>query len=73
MSRNNLVGVVRHAGRYHVLANLNADTEWNYAVCVRMIERRRFPSKQSRALALLKAHKTHNRIQTEYGVREIFP
>ena len=72
MSRNNLIGVVRHGKTFYVLLDLNADTEWDYARCVEKIEAGSANYiRSTRAAALLKAHQAQTRLMTEYGVREI--
>lgn len=71
MSRNNLIAVVHYNNRYYVLANLNADTEWNREYCVERIGRGGVQYKSKRAWALLRAHNIQNRMDTEYGVREL--
>lgn len=72
MSRNNLILVAHTARRSYVLPNLNADTEWNKEFAMSEVEKadRKYCHKRSRALLL--AHDIQNRLDTEYGVREIF-
>lgn len=71
MSRNNLIGVIKHRRMYYVLRDLNADNEWNYENCVNRIGREDTVSRSRRGQALCAAHNLQRAIQTEYGVREI--
>ena len=72
MSRNNLILVAHTARRSYVLPNVNADTEWNKEFAMSEVQKadRKYCHKRSRALLL--AHDIQNRLDTEYGVREIF-
>ena len=72
MSPNNLILVAHTARRSYVLPGLDADTQWNkeYASAEVLKPDRKYCYKRSRALLL--AHDIQNRLQTEYGVREMF-
>ena len=71
MSRNNLIAVVRHNGRYYVLPDLNADTEWDPNTCILKFDRHTH-KKKHRGAALIIAHDIQRELDTEYGVRELF-
>lgn len=71
MSRNNLILVAHTARRSYVLVDVNADTEWNQQFARGAIQTAtKYCVKRSRALLL--AHNIQNRLETEYGVREVF-
>ena len=72
MSRNNLIVVIRSKGRWYVVPNCNADTEWSeeFARCHVNDESSRFT--KSRATALIRAHNLQRVQKTEYGVRELY-
>jgi len=72
MSPNNVILVAHTADRSYVLADLDADAEWNEEHARKAVAEpsRKFCIKRGRALLL--AHDIQNRIKTEYGVREMF-
>lgn len=72
MSRNDLILVICKANKWYVVTGVNADTEWNetFANQHTALVTSRFTN--SRAKALLRAHDAHNKLQTEYGVRELY-
>ena len=71
MSRNDVTLVVEHRGRYYVLARVCADTQWNEEYA-RARTARMSRSTRHRARALVLAHDIDRRLQSEYGVRELF-
>jgi len=71
MSRNNLIGVIKHKRMYYVLANLNADTDWNYSAAVSRIGHQDTIAKRRWGQALRAAHTIQRAMNTEFGVWEI--
>ena len=69
MSRNNLILVVSVKGRYYVIPDVCADTEWNVRYAYGVLKGRRYMRDRGKALIL--AHDMQRRQQTEYGVREL--
>ena len=72
MSKNNLILVVHHDGKHYVLKNCCADTQWNAAYVKEYVKSDEVKWTNSRANALVLAHNMQNRLDTEYGVRELF-
>lgn len=72
MSRNNLIVVIHSKGRWYVVPDCNADTEWSeeFARCHVGDESSKFTN--SRATALIRAHNLQRKLDTEYGVRELY-
>lgn len=71
MSRNNLIGVIKYKRVFYVLSDLNADMEWNYEACLSLLKRSDVIAKPRRGQALCAAHNMQQKLQTEYGVREM--
>ena len=72
MSHNNLILVAHLEGRSYVFANAYADTQWAPEWSKAQIATGERPYKRKRSQALVLAHNLQNRLNTEYGVREIF-
>jgi hypothetical protein len=72
MSRNNLILVIKKADRWYVIPDADADTQWNEEFASHHINLPTSRFTKSRANALLRAHDLQNRIDTEYGVRELY-
>ena len=70
MGRNNVIVVAQFRGRYFVLVDLNADTEWNEE-WVRAHVKQRL-CYRNRAYALERAHDRQLQLETQYGVREMY-
>lgn len=71
MSRNNVILVISHKGRYYVTGGVNADECWTKAFARDYILRHDVRSTRSRGRALVRAHNTQRRVETEYGVWEM--
>ena len=71
MSRNNLILVIAHRGRYYVVPNVNADEEWSHDFARLYVSHHGRRYTRDRGRALVRAHNLQLRMQTEYGVREL--
>lgn len=72
MSRNNLILVAHMHGKKYVFANVCADTQWSHEWAKEQIAMGGKPYMRKRSQALVMAHNMQHRLDTEYGVREIF-
>jgi|TARA_E500000178_G_scaffold355112_1_gene426531 hypothetical protein len=72
MSRNNLILVIKKEHRWYVVPDVNADTQWNEEFASQHINLPTSRFTKSRAKALLRAHDIQRRMETEYGVREMY-
>ncbi len=72
MSRNNLIIVILLEKLWHVLVDMNADTEWSTEACKDCATRGTTRVFKTRASALVYAHNKQRLLNTEYGVREIW-
>jgi hypothetical protein len=70
MSGNNLVLVIKHKGRYYVVSNINADTQWCDSFATFIVNNPKSLWTYNRGAALIRAHDQQNKINTEHGVRE---
>lgn len=70
MSKNNLVLVISYRGRYYVVSNANADTQWCDSFATFIVQNSKSLWTYDRGAALLRAHNIQNKMNTEYGVRE---
>ena len=72
MSRNNLILVIydKYRKMYYVTRDVNADTEWSTESAVYLFQQGRSFTR-NRGKALILAHNSDRKLQTEYGVREI--
>ena len=70
MSRNNVLVVAKLKGRFAVIGPLNADTEWNEAFVRAALRGARYT--RDRGKALIRAHDRQRRLDTEYGVCEMW-
>jgi hypothetical protein len=69
---NNVVLVAHTTDKSFVFPGIDADTEWNREWARKKIDGKDQPFKRRRGDALLLAHDMQNRLNTEYGVRELF-
>ena len=70
MSRNNLVLVICHEAKYYVVPNVNACTQWNFKFARNYVKVGKYM--RNRGNALILAHNIQLKIQTEFGVRELY-
>jgi hypothetical protein len=70
MSKNNLVLVIKHKGKYYVVSNVNADTQWCDSFATFMVQNSKSLWTYDRGAALIRAHNIQKQTNTEYGVRE---
>ena len=69
MSRNDVVVVARHRGKFYVLGPLNADEQWNVDYVRTLLSTSKFTRERGKALVI--AHDMQGKLGTEYGVREL--
>ena len=72
MSRNNFIAVIHSKGRWYVVPDCNADTEWSEEFAQRHVCNEFSKFTRSRGAALVRAHNLQRRLDTEYGVREVY-
>ena len=74
MSRNNLIIVahIKNHMRYYVFLNMNADTQWDKDFILKLINNNTGHFYLDRGQALIFAHDQQLKLDTEYGVQEMF-
>lgn len=72
MSRDNVIAVAKYKYKYYVLPNLNMENQFNTDYIKQILDSKNYKFTCDRGKALIIGHNIQKKIDTEYGVNEIY-